>query len=80
MPQSVVLMSLLCLLLLQYWMETVSGCGHEMLSRGCNCPHTIPVVTIGFRETDYSVTEGAPSPDQYPKFKLARDKEIVQPL
>ena len=38
------------------------------------------MVSIGFRETDYSVTEGAPPPDQYPKIRLAKDKEIVQPL
>ena len=57
----------------------MSGRGHEMLSRGrCNCPHTIPAVSIGFRETDYSVIEGVPPP--YPIIKLAKDKEIVQPL
>eukprot|EP00731_Ephydatia_muelleri_P017053 Em0010g151a len=38
------------------------------------------VVTIGFREPDYSVTEGASPPDQYPKIKLAKDKTIAQPL
>ncbi|KAL5468811.1 hypothetical protein EMCRGX_G029932 [Ephydatia muelleri] len=38
------------------------------------------VVTIGFREPDYIVTEGASPPDQYPKIKLAKDKTIAQPL
>eukprot|EP00731_Ephydatia_muelleri_P017036 Em0010g134a len=38
------------------------------------------VVTIGFRESDYSVTEGASPPDQYPKVKLAKDKTIAQRL
>ena len=55
------------------------------MSRGrCNCPHIIPVITIGFRENDYSVTEGAPPPDQYPKIRLAKNietsVELVQPL
>ncbi|KAL5468739.1 hypothetical protein EMCRGX_G029850 [Ephydatia muelleri] len=38
------------------------------------------VVTIGFRESDYSVTEGASPPDQYPTIKLAKDKTIAQRL
>eukprot|EP00731_Ephydatia_muelleri_P017044 Em0010g142a len=38
------------------------------------------VVTIGFRESDYSVTEGASPPDQYARVKLAKDKTIAQPL
>ena len=42
--------------------------------------HTTAVVNIGFRESDYSVTEGASPPDQYPKIKLAKDKTIAQPL
>ena len=45
-----------------------------------NCPHTIPVITIGFRENDYAVVEGAPPTDQYPKIRLFKNKEIVQPL
>ena len=39
----------------------------------------IPVVTISFKEKEYSVTEGATT-DLYPKIKLVRDKVIVQPL
>ena len=42
--------------------------------------HTTPVVSIGFRDTDDTVMEGALPPDKYPKIRLARDKEIVQPL
>eukprot|EP00731_Ephydatia_muelleri_P017046 Em0010g144a len=38
------------------------------------------VVTIGFRESDYTVTEGASPPDQYPNLKLAKDKTIAQQL
>ena len=39
-----------------------------------------PVVTIGFRESEYTVTEGASPPDQYARVKLAKDKTIAQPL
>ena len=42
--------------------------------------HTTPVVTIAFRESDYSVTEGASPPDQYARVKLTKDKTIAQPL
>ncbi|KAL5468815.1 hypothetical protein EMCRGX_G029936 [Ephydatia muelleri] len=38
------------------------------------------VVTIGFRESEYTVTEGASPPDQYARVKLAKDKTIAQPL
>ena len=38
------------------------------------------MVSIGFRETDYTVMEGAPPPIQYPNIRVASDKEIVQPL
>ena len=58
-------------------MQTVGG---HVSDRVLNRLHTTPVVTIGFRESDYSVTEGATPPDQYPKIKLAKDKIIVQPL
>ena len=39
--------------------------------------HTASVLTIGFREPGYSVTEGT---DQYPGIKLAKDKRIARPL
>ena len=53
--------------------------GH-VSDRVLNRLHTTPVVTIGFRESDYSVTEGASPPDQYPTIKLAKDKTIAQRL